>query len=198
MHRALLIKFDHINIETDNEDDENGNGKHNATNQNDDGCRPFSAPKTVSPPTTTVWGMTTKHPTITDRYVFTHGGRKVYEWEQSLKEVTVLPLGQLPSRDLASYIIVDISRDRLRVGLRGGDRHFIDERTFNKVKVKKSSWYLDQEDGTITIVLSKRFCRQMWEGVLCGHGSAGESSDGGDGGDMDSSKTGGGGGPGDS
>jgi hypothetical protein len=189
-------KFDRIDIETDDDDDddENDDGDHDAANRNDDGREPFSAPVTFSPPTTVVrGGTTTKHPTVADRYVFAHGGRKVYEWEQSLEEVTVYidaPLGQLPSRNPASYIVVDISHDRLWVGLRGGDRHFIDERTFDKVKVKESSWYLDREEGTITIVLSKCFRGQTWEGVLCGHGGAGASSDGEDGGDIDSSETG--------
>ena len=64
------------------------------------------------------------------------------------------PMGQLPSRNAARHIVVNISPDRLKVGLRGrGDCFFIDERTFDKVKVKESSWYLDKE-GAITIVLS--------------------------------------------
>ena len=38
------------------------------------------------------------------------------------------------------------------------------------MKVKESSWYLD--DGVITIVLAKCFRGQTWEGVLCGHHDA--------------------------
>lgn len=131
-----------------------------------------------------VRGSTTAHPTIKDRYVFSHGGRRVYEWEQTLDDVTVCidaPVEQLPSQRAASFIVVDIEPTRLRVGLRGADRYFIDEVTFDKVKVQESSWYLD--DGrVITIVLAKAFRGQTWEGVLRGHQRRGDTSSG-DGGD---------------
>lgn len=166
-------KFDRIDSETDDDG--------SAADRNDNDREPVSSPVTAasSPSPVVVRGTTTKHPTIADRYVFRHGDVKVYEWEQSLEEVTVYidaPMGQLPSRNAARHIVVDISPDMLRVGLRGGDRYFIDERTFDKVKVKESSWYLDEE-GVITIVLSKCFRGQTWEGVLRGHGSC--ASDGG-------------------
>jgi hypothetical protein len=73
----------------------------------------------------------------------------------------------LPAQSPASYIIVNIKADRLQVGLKGNDRFFIDEKTFDKVKEKESSWYLD--DGVITIILAKAFRGQTWEGVLNGH-----------------------------
>ena len=117
-----------------------------------------------------VQGTTKKHPTLPDRYIFSYGPQKVYEWEQSLEEVTLYidaPVGQLPKERTASYIVVHILADRLQVGLKGADRHFIDEKTFDKVKPGESSWYLD--DGVITIVLAKCFRGQTWEGVLCGH-----------------------------
>ena len=121
---------------------------------------------------TPIQGTTKKHPTIADRYVFSYNNQKVYEWEQSLEEVTIyidapMQQGQLPKQNTASYIVVNISPNQLQVGLKGGDRYFIDEKTYDKVKVKESSWYLD--DGVITIVLSKCFRGQTWEGVLCGH-----------------------------
>ena len=112
-----------------------------------------------------VVGRTQKHPTIADRYIYSHSGRKVYEWEQSLEEVIIYidaPTNISPPR----LIVVDISTNSLRVGLGGSDRYFIDEPTFDKVKVKESSWYLD--DGVITIVLAKCFQGQTWEGVLRG------------------------------
>ena len=62
----------------------------------------------------------------------------------------------------------------LSVGLRGGDQYFIDKKTYNKVKVKGSCWYLDKEEGVINVVLSKFYCQQTREGVLRGHhGGAG-------------------------
>ena len=112
-----------------------------------------------------VVGTTQKHPTIADRYIYSHSGCKVYEWEQSLEEVIIYidaPTNISPPR----LIVVNISTNSLHVGLGGSDRYFIDEPTFDKVKVKESSWYLD--NGVITIVLAKCFQGQTWEGVLRG------------------------------
>lgn len=122
-------------------------------------------------------GTTKMHSTIPDRYVFSYGGQKVYEWEQSLEEVTVYidAPPQLPTKSPASYIIVNIQSNRLQVGLKGNDRYFIDENTFDKVKVNESSWFLDE--GVITIVLAKGFRGQTWEGVLCGHKTSQNSSE---------------------
>ncbi|KAL3806504.1 hypothetical protein ACHAXA_002813 [Cyclostephanos tholiformis] len=174
-------KFDRIDSDTDdcesavddhdhNDDDGGGGGAPAVRN----GVRetPMHACAAPSVDVPSRGGTTTKHPTIADRYVFSHGGRKVYEWEQSLDEVNMYidaPMDQLPNRNPASYIVVDIATNGLRVGLRGGDRYFIDEETYDKVKVKESSWYLDKEEGVIAIVLSKCHRGQTWEGVLCGH-----------------------------
>ncbi len=72
----------------------------------------------------------------------------------------------------ASCFVVNISHDRLQVGLKGCDRFFIDELTYDKVKARESSWYLDEE-GVITIILIKCFRGQTWESVLRGHYAAG-------------------------
>ncbi|KAL7512276.1 hypothetical protein ACHAXN_009254 [Cyclotella atomus] len=112
-------------------------------------------------------GTTKKHPTIPDRYIFSHNNQPIYEWEQSLEEVTIyITAPPLPSHSPASYIIINIDANHLQVGLKGHDRFFIDENTFDKVKTKESSWYLD--DGIITIILVKAFRGQTWEGVLNG------------------------------
>ena len=71
----------------------------------------------------------------------------------------------------ASCFVVNISHDRLQVGLKGCDRYFIDELTYDKVKARESSWYLDEE-GVITIILIKCFRGQTWESVLRGHDAA--------------------------
>ena len=114
-------------------------------------------------------GRTKKHPTEPNRYIFEYSGQKVYEWEQSLEEVTIYidAPPNLPKDNAGQYVVVNILPAGLQVGLRGSDRYFIDERTFDKVKVKESSWYVD--DGVITIVLAKVFRGQTWEGVLRGH-----------------------------
>ena len=126
-----------------------------------------------------VQGTTQKHPTIPDRYIFSYQNQTIYEWEQSLEEVTIYitpPPEQLPKQNPARYIIVNILPNQLQVGLKGADRHFIDEQTFDKVKPKESTWTL--EDGVITIVLAKCFRGQTWEGVLCGHINSTNAVDG--------------------
>ena len=155
-------KFDHIDSDTDDFDDDDGGAP--AIRDNDtEVLAHASNSATASPPTAVVprdddapHGTTTKHPTIADRYVFAHGGRKVYEWEQNLDEVILYidaPMDQLPKDNPARYIVVDIMTNGLWVGLRGGDRYFINERTYDKVKVKESSWYFDKEEGVINVVL---------------------------------------------
>jgi hypothetical protein len=178
-------KFDHIDSDTDDCDDDGGGGAP-AIRDDDREAASATAP---SPTAILPRGTTTKHPTVADRYVFAHGGRKVYEWEQSLDEVIMYidaPMDQLPKNNPAGYIVVDIMTNGLRVGLRGVDRYFIDEKTYDKVKVKESSWYLDKEEGVINVVLSKCHRGQTWEGVLCGHhggtgGGEGASSTNGEG-----------------
>ena len=126
-------------------------------------------------------GLTQKHPAMPNRYIFSHAGQKVYEWEQSLEDVILyidapphlLSRMQNGGGGAAKYILVDISPTRLRVGLVGSDRYFIDEMTFDKVKIKESSWYLDDGDGVITIILAKCYRGQTWEGVLRGHDNRG-------------------------
>jgi len=193
-------KFDDIDSDTD--DDENDNNDTVATSQQTN-RPPAASPSPAATDATTVTtsipanaakvnanaaipkpatGTTKKHPTIVNRYVFSYTNQKVYEWEQSLEEVTIYidaPMQQLPKQHTASYIIVNILTDRLQVGLKGGDRHFIDEKTFDKVKVKESSWYLDCDEGVITIVLAKCFRGQTWEGVLCGHTTLVDGNSGG-------------------
>lgn len=134
----------------------------------DDDSDQSATPLNTSPPNAPAVGKTTKHPSIPNRYIFNFGQQKIYEWEQTLEEVTIcIDAPPLPSVHPASYIIVNIAANKLQVGLKGHDRYFIDENTFDKVKVEESSWYLD--DGVITIILCKAFRGQTWEGVLNGH-----------------------------
>lgn len=152
-------KFDHIDDVSSSDDDET------------DKVIPVAAaaPSQSAQPINNNIGRTKKHPTEPNRYIFEYSGQKVYEWEQSLDEVTIYidAPPNLPKDNAGQYVVVNILPAGLQVGLRGSDRYFIDERTFDKVKVKESSWYID--DGVITIVLAKVFRGQTWEGVLRGH-----------------------------
>ena len=105
---------------------------------------------------------------IADRKVVFDGGRKVYEWKQSLRKV-VIYIEAPPSfvhEPPESDIIVKISPYRLRVGLKGSQSYMIDEETFGEVKVRKSDWYID--GGTITVVLAKKVHGHEWERALGG------------------------------
>mmetsp|Transcript_3715 Transcript_3715/g.5705 ORF Transcript_3715/g.5705 Transcript_3715/m.5705 type:complete len:236 (+) Transcript_3715:107-814(+) len=152
-------KFDHLDVSDDETDEAPASAAVPINTQSSVAASPSASPK----------GTTKKHPTEQNRYIFEFSGQKVYEWEQSLEEVTIYidAPPNLPKDNAAHYINVNILPNKLQVGLKGFDRYFIDERTFDKVKVKESSWYLD--DGVITIVLAKCFRGQTWEGVLCGH-----------------------------
>ena len=160
-------KFDHLDDVSDDETDQALASAAVSTSAAP--AVATAAAASISPSTK---GRTKKHPTEQNRYIFEFAGQKVYEWEQSLEEVTIYidAPSNLPKTNAAQYIDVNILPNRLQVGLKGFDRYFIDERTFDKVKVKESSWYLD--DGVITIVLAKCFRGQTWEGVLCGHHDA--------------------------
>eukprot|EP00584_Thalassiosira_punctigera_P023883 CAMPEP_0172554180 /NCGR_PEP_ID=MMETSP1067-20121228/53541_1 /TAXON_ID=265564 ORGANISM="Thalassiosira punctigera, Strain Tpunct2005C2" /NCGR_SAMPLE_ID=MMETSP1067 /ASSEMBLY_ACC=CAM_ASM_000444 /LENGTH=249 /DNA_ID=CAMNT_0013342501 /DNA_START=22 /DNA_END=771 /DNA_ORIENTATION=- len=171
-------KFDHLDSDSDADENDNNGAvswrRESRTFAESPGDATSSssaaAAADAATPTPPARGATIKHPKIAGRYIFSYGEKKVYEWEQSLEEVTIYidaPMHQLPERNAASFIVVNILPNRLQVGLKGGDRCFIDEKTFDKVKTRESSWYLD--DGVITIVLSKCFRGQTWEGVLCGH-----------------------------
>jgi hypothetical protein len=170
-------KFDHI-VDTDDEEDvEHDEKRSNATRE------------TEATTARATGGLTQKHPTIPNRYIFTHAGQKVYEWEQSLEEVILYIdapphlLSQMQTNGSGGaavakdYILVTISPTRLRVGLVGSDRYFIDEMTFDKVITKESSWYLD-EGKIITIILAKCYRGQTWEGVLRGHDNNNNNSRG--------------------
>ncbi|KAL7452064.1 hypothetical protein ACHAWC_004483 [Mediolabrus comicus] len=157
-------KFDHIDDVSSSDDDET------------DKVFPVAAATSSAQPSpinnsNNNNGRTKKHPTEPNRYIFEYSGQKVYEWEQSLEEVTIYidAPPNLPKDNAGQYVVVNILPAGLQVGLRGSDRYFIDERTFDKVKVKESSWYID--DGVIIIVLAKVFRGQTWEGVLRGHES---------------------------
>eukprot|EP01082_Thalassiosira_pseudonana_P007641 g6382.t1 g6382 contig23:333621-334289(+) len=154
-------KFDHIDIDEEDEHEidppPSSASAHVVGGVTSEPINPSSSTASASaePPQ---HGTTKKHPSIPDRYIFSYSNQKIYEWEQSLEEVSIyidLPPPLLNVESPASYIAVNIQATHLQVGLKGNDRFFIDEDTFDKVKVKESSWYLDE--GVITIVFGEVF-----------------------------------------
>uniref|UniRef100_A0A7S4NFY5 CS domain-containing protein n=1 Tax=Odontella aurita TaxID=265563 RepID=A0A7S4NFY5_9STRA len=165
---ADYSKFDHID-DGDDSSSEDGSGQNSQLKQPQKvvPTAPHQSPA-HQPPVPAKVGMTRKNDE--GRYVFEVDGRKIYEWEQSLEEVNICV--EAPPGLRASQIICDIGHDRLRIGLRGSDRYFIDERTFGGVVTAESSWYLDDE-RILNIVLVKAHRGETWDGALQGRDQAG-------------------------
>ena len=100
-----------------------------------------------------------------NRLQFKHEGRVVYEWEQNLEEVNIyiVPPKGIPR----NMIDVVIEHKHLKVGLKGNPP-FIDEVTGGPVKVKESTWILDE--GEININLQKMYKAEQWNCALVGKG----------------------------
>ena len=100
-----------------------------------------------------------------NRLQFKHEGRVVYEWEQNLEEVNIyiVPPTGIPRNMLE----VTIEHKHLRVGLKGNPP-FIDEDTGGPIKVKESTWILDE--GEININLQKMYKAEQWNCALVGKG----------------------------
>lgn len=104
-----------------------------------------------------------KQGALPNRYIFEFNGQKIYEWEQSLDEVTIY-IDAPPMK--ASDFEIKIQTNRLQVGLKGHDRFFIDEKTWGKVDTSESSWYLDE--SILNIILIKVARGSVWEAPLLG------------------------------
>jgi hypothetical protein len=103
----------------------------------------------------------------TGRYVFSCNGQKVYAWDQNLDEVNVyIPA---PPNLPASAFDISIQPQALQVKIRSHDKFFIDEKTFSKVDKSESSWYLDEDEGEIHIVMIKAHRGLVWDSVLMGN-----------------------------
>ena len=144
-------KFDHINDDDSSSDEAES---HEVSKKKHAPSQP-SVPEKM--------GVTKK--TDDGRYVFECGGRKIYEWEQTLEEVSMYI--NAPPGIEAHQIECNISTARLKIGRKGSDRFFIDEATFGKVKAKESSWFLD-DSGVINIILAKVFRAETWDSALLG------------------------------
>lgn len=107
-----------------------------------------------------------KQSSIPNRYIFEFNGLKIYEWDQNLDEVNIYI--DAPSGRKASDFDIIIQANNLKVGMKGHDRYFIDEKTFGKVDTSESSWYLDE--SILHIILIKVSRGSVWEQVLMGRG----------------------------
>lgn len=119
---------------------------------------PSVAPR---PPEQTVQPMTKKGKE--GRIKFEHGGRTIYEWEQSLTEVNIYL--EPPPGVTAKMLEIVISHRHLRVGLKGAPP-FIDEDTGGPTIPDDSLWTLI--DGELNINLQKMNKAEAWDCALMG------------------------------
>lgn len=125
---------------------------------------------------TPVFRQSTIHP---HRFILEYAGHAVYEWEQSLNEVTLyIPTPPQQIRQ-AHDIVCHIHPQSLQVGVRNNDRYFIDECTAGTVDVKSSTWTWEkqqQKDGSngglLTIELFKANKGVVWEAACLGANAA--------------------------
>ena len=105
-------------------------------------------------------------PSRPGRHVFSHGGRAIYEWEQSLDEVLVYV--RPPPGVRAAHLECSIKPAQLTLGLKGAPP-FLDAPLAAACVAKESFWNL--EDGEITLSLTKARKGETWASVCAGHGA---------------------------
>ena len=105
-------------------------------------------------------------PSKPGRLVFAHGGRAVYEWEQSLEEVLVYI--RPPAGVRAAQLACAIAPRRLTLGIKGLPP-FLDEPLAATCVAKESLWGF--EAGEMTVTLTKAAKGETWPCVCQGHGA---------------------------
>lgn len=109
----------------------------------------------------------------TGRYIFAFNGREIYQWEQSLDDVTIY-VQTPPQVTKGNQINLKITPSHLKLGLVGHSSWFLDEPTFSTVDVSESTWSLEDNDiaGTgkmVTVYLTKAHRGQLWDYALRGN-----------------------------
>lgn len=155
-------KFDKIDVDSDDEE---------ALSSSAAAAPPFPLPpppSSTSPPapTPTTIPLTQKGQKGTNRLKFIHQGQTIYEWEQTLEDVTLYI--QPPKGVKAAMIQCTITPTHLTLGLKGAPHPFIDEDTAGSVKAAESFWTM--EDGELHIQLTKMKKGEVWASALAGRG----------------------------
>eukprot|EP00968_Pinguiococcus_pyrenoidosus_P028076 scaffold7624_cov248-Pinguiococcus_pyrenoidosus.AAC.18 len=97
------------------------------------------------------------------RIKFEFDGRTIYEWEQTLDDVSIYVVP--PEGVQAKHISCEIQPRRLQLGL-AGNPPFLDEETGGLVKADESYWMM--ADGELVITLQKGFKGETWDAALKG------------------------------
>ncbi|KIZ06512.1 NudC domain-containing protein 2 [Monoraphidium neglectum] len=99
-----------------------------------------------------------------ERHRFVHGGRTIYEWDQSLAEVNMYV--EVPPGVRARDMFCEIAQRHIKFGLKGNPP-FLDLDLTGPVKVSESMWTL--EDGELHITLTKLEQGDPWPSAIKGH-----------------------------
>jgi len=161
-------RFDKIGMD-DDEDKED-----TPCQQQSKGSTSSSQPPHPLPPASASTNTTTTSSTFVTpkgkeghRLKFEHGGQTVYEWEQTLEDVSLYITP--PPLVKASMLYCTITPSHLTLGLKGAPHPFIDETTAGSVKATESFWTL--EDGELHILLQKASKGEVWPSALAGRGA---------------------------
>mmetsp|Transcript_7152 Transcript_7152/g.15778 ORF Transcript_7152/g.15778 Transcript_7152/m.15778 type:complete len:158 (+) Transcript_7152:169-642(+) len=98
------------------------------------------------------------------RLTYQHQGRTIYEWEQSLEDITIYIVP--PPGVTAKMIDCKITAKTMTLGLKGNPP-FLNETFEQPVNSGDSYWTI--EDGALTISLTKGSKGRTWEAVFEGH-----------------------------
>ncbi|KXZ50178.1 hypothetical protein GPECTOR_17g815 [Gonium pectorale] len=98
------------------------------------------------------------------RHQFIHGGRVVYEWDQTYSEVNIYV--PVPPGVGGKHLFVDIAHNHLRFGVKPNPP-YLDSDLAGAVKVSESFWTL--EDGVLHVSLTKLDEGEPWRSAIAGH-----------------------------
>uniref|UniRef100_A0A6T6EEF4 CS domain-containing protein n=2 Tax=Craspedostauros australis TaxID=1486917 RepID=A0A6T6EEF4_9STRA len=116
------------------------------------GISPFTPPaatKTTAAPASTPQPSQTRlrKDERSGRFVFEYNNQKVYEFEQTLDDVTIY-VSPPPFIQSAKQLKCSIEARHLRLGLQGSEQWFINEDTYGLVDVSESTWSLEDDDSS--------------------------------------------------
>jgi hypothetical protein len=160
-------KFDHI----DSDDERDSAGVAQPVLPQQEGMSPpvISAPTAGGALPSTTGTATMYRNEETGRYSFMYNGSEVYQWEQTLDDVTIYVTAP-PHVTKGNQVLVQIQPTHLKLGLTGGSQWFLDEPTFGTVDSSESTWSLEDEGRgkVITIYLTKAHRGELWDAALKG------------------------------
>ena len=101
----------------------------------------------------------------TTRHAYTHEGRVVYEWDQTLDECNFYV--RTPPGVKAKILDVEVTSTSVKFGIKGNPPYLHHELT-EQVKAADSFWTL--EDGELHMQMTKLHKGRPWVSLFKGHG----------------------------